>query len=97
MFAQLLVRERLRGGPGVRSMTEALAAVPYWQELTKRLQLREPRQVWREGRWVLMEHGPGDTNDQVVVVSASCEGVNPLWLRVGVLSFRGQCVGLDSL
>ena len=97
MFARLLLCERLSGGPDVRSMTEALAAVPYWQELTKRLQLRGPRRVWREGPWLLMEHVPRDTNDQVLVVSASCEGTNPLWLRVAVLSSSGKRVELDSL
>jgi hypothetical protein len=56
VFARVLLRERLRGGPDVKDMAEALGGEPYWQELAARLQLRGPRRRWREGRWVLMEH-----------------------------------------
>jgi hypothetical protein len=95
--ASALLRERLSGGPDVSSMTAALAALPYWQDLTERLQLRGPRRAWREGRWVLMEHVPLDTDSRALVVSASCAGTRPLWLRVAVLSAIGDRVEVDSL
>lgn len=97
VFARVLLRERLRGGPDVEDMAEALGGEPYWQELAERLQLRGPRRTWREGRWVLMEHVSRGTDSQVLVVSASCEGTSPLWLRVAVVSSTGTAVETDSL
>jgi len=97
VFARVLLRERLRGGPDVKEMTEALGGEPYWQELAERLQLHGPRRTWREGRWVLMEHVSRGTDSQVLVVSASCEGTSPLWLRVAVLSSTGTAVETESL
>ena len=74
------------------SFSRVLGGEPYWQEVAERLQLRGPRQTWREGRRVLMEQVSRDTDSQVSVVSASRGGTSPLWLRVAVLSATGTAV-----